>query len=86
MPSAPSTRGPGTFGNLKGSGSRPGWTIHASFGGTSVDSALALLRADHPDIGAAIAVLECAVGKFRTPVPRGMPGGGSSGEVRPATF
>ncbi len=54
--------------------------------GASVDSALALLRAEKPDVGAAIAVLECAVGKFRAPVPRGMPGGGSSGEIRPATF
>jgi len=54
--------------------------------GASVDSALELLRAEKPDVGAAIAVLECAVGKFRTPVPRGMPGGGSSGEIRPATF
>ena len=62
------------------------WCGSATALGTSVDSALALLRADHPDIGAAITVLECAVGKFRTPVPRGMPGGGLSGEVRPATF
>jgi CheY-like chemotaxis protein len=54
--------------------------------GASVDSALALLRSEKPDVGAAIAVLECAVGKFRAPVPRGMPGGGSSGEIRPATF
>jgi CheY-like chemotaxis protein len=54
--------------------------------GASVDSALALLRAEKPDVGAAIAVLECAVGKFRAPMPRGMPGGGSSGEIRPATF
>ena len=29
MPSAPSTRGPGTFGNLNLSGSRPGWQTHA---------------------------------------------------------
>ena len=29
MPSAPSTRGPGTFGNLNSSGSRPGWQTHA---------------------------------------------------------
>ena len=54
--------------------------------GTSVDSALALLRAEKPDIGAAIAVLECAVGKFRTPAPRISPGSGPSGETRPATF
>ncbi len=54
--------------------------------GASVDSALALLRAETPDVGAAIAVLECAVGKFRTPGPRGVPGGGVSGEIRPATF
>jgi CheY-like chemotaxis protein len=54
--------------------------------GASVDAALALLRADTPDVGAAIAVLECAVGTFRTPRPRSVPGGGSSGEIRPATF
>src|SRR5687768_4360021 len=29
MPSAPSTRGPGTFGNRKSVGSRPGWQTHA---------------------------------------------------------
>jgi len=54
--------------------------------GTSIDSALALLRAQTPDVTAAIAVLECAVGKFRAPTPRGMPGRGSTGEIRPATF
>jgi response regulator RpfG family c-di-GMP phosphodiesterase len=54
--------------------------------GAAVDSALALLRAERPDVGAAIAVLECAVGKFRTPAPRLPPGGGASGEIGSATF
>jgi CheY-like chemotaxis protein len=54
--------------------------------GASVDAALTFLRADRPDVGAAIAVLESSVGKFRTPAPRVGPGGGPSGETRPATF
>jgi CheY-like chemotaxis protein len=54
--------------------------------GASIDSALALLRTETPDVSAAIAVLECAVVNFRAPAQRGVPGGGSTGEVRPAAL
>jgi CheY-like chemotaxis protein len=54
--------------------------------GASIDSALALLRTETPDVSAAIAVLECAVGNFRAPAQRGVPGGGSTGEVGPAAL
>ena len=64
IPSAPSTRGPGTFGNLNRSGSRPGWQTHAwpvcSLRAASEDGLRDLLRLHQREAGR----VEVGLGSF----------------------
>jgi CheY-like chemotaxis protein len=52
----------------------------------AVESALAVLRDDPPDVQTAVTVLESALGRARAAASRTTPGGGPSGGMRPASL